>query len=180
LQQYGSQQQAPMLGVGDDDEDIEVDENIVAAIFGSQVPKPVAPLLPLQQHNQQQAVQGRTALGQHTPSVSSNKSLTQPGASSGYQQQSSKAAPAYSPAVVPGSGQRTGAGMSTAMTPGLGTMRPPTAPLRPTQQLQQQQWGLQGSRQQQLSGAMLGTVLGKRPAAVSLLDDLVSGDLDDL
>jgi hypothetical protein len=57
------------------------------------------------------------------------------------------------------------------------------------QQQQQQQWGLQGSRQQQqLSGGMFGkqigvlgaTVLGKRPAAVSLLDDLVAGDLDDL
>jgi hypothetical protein len=182
------------LAAAEEEEDVEVDENIVAAIFGSQVPKAATAQPP--QHQQQPGcsnVRGAFwSSSQHAPPAAVG-----PGSSQQQQQQGLQDGGNHSKQAgtghVPGVQGSSGAGM-----PAFGCMQPP--PPRPQQQTQQK-WGMQGSFQQQqqhqagvqdrpplIEGVLGrgpmgfgGTMLGKRPAAqLSLLDDLVADDLDDL
>jgi hypothetical protein len=181
----------------DENEDIEVDENIVAAIFGSQVPK--APLLQQQQQQHGTSATGAMMrLGQYTPTVASSKAA--PGTCS--QQQQGQAGVKRNSMSTPSAaaprefwGNANAAGM-----PVVGGMGPPPSQQQQhPQQQQQQKWGMPGGNQQQqqqgtqgrrgLIGGLAGMgtvgfgsgVLGKRPAVqMSLLDDLVADDLDDL
>jgi hypothetical protein len=184
----------------DDDEDIEVDENIVAAIFGSQVPK--APSLQQQQQQQGTTVTGavKPGPGQYTPAVARSKAA--PGTGSQQQQQQGRAGVGTVPLSTPSAAAPRGFWGNAAGTPVVGSMGPPPSRQQQHPQQQQQKWGMPGGNHQQqqqqqqgtqgrggLSGGLVGMgavgfgsgLLGKRPAAhMSLLDDLVADDLDDL
>jgi hypothetical protein len=185
----------------DDDEDIEVDENIVAAIFGSQVPK--APLLQQQQQQQQQhgtsATGAVTRPGHYTPTVASSKAA--PGTCSQQQQGQAGVKRDFMSTPSAAAPREFWGNANAAGMPVVGGMGPPPSQQQQhPQQQQQQKWGMPGGNQQQqqqqgtqgrrgLSGGLAGMgtvgfgsgVLGKRPAVqMSLMDDLVADDLDDL
>jgi len=211
----------------DMDEDVEFDENVVAAIFGSQVGT-VAPTAGHQQQQQQQRQQLSTVTGafrsaaQHTPAGAAADAPSSTPSARDEQHQLAQRNPQI-PSLQQGQHtagklQRSSGPTTTLMPPraSLGTpaeqqaacgpysaagLQPPAArPSQPHQQGQQgqQQWSLQGSMrppvqqwglpgrsavsQGQVGAAGVGfgaSLLGKRPA-VSLLDDLVADDLDDL
>ena len=159
----------PSTAAALDEEDVEVDQNLVSAIFGSQVPR-AQPPLPIATQQQQQ---GAAVSGALTGSLGR----------------------AHAPPAAAGVKPALSAISSLGSKHQQGAMLPPANKVPA-----QQQWGMQQQQQQAggVSGGVLGkggvsggvlrrggagvlggSLLGKRSAQLSLLDDLVAGDLDD-